>query len=198
LGLARINHPGTLLLLTDLLRDSDKTARAGAARALGAAGSLAAIPLLRFKVHLGDKEPAVIGECFGALLELAPDESLPFVAGFLEAANEAVQEAALFALAESRCPDGLTLLIEFCGRAPASLKEAALLAIAMFRLPAAIDFLIDLVAQKDAHAAAAISALAIYRHQPKLRERVAAAVTANGEARIARRFEVKFPAEDKR
>ena len=33
LGLARINHPGVVLLLTELLLDSDNTARAGAARA---------------------------------------------------------------------------------------------------------------------------------------------------------------------
>ena len=34
-GLARIDHPGVVLLLTELLLDSDDTARAGAARALG-------------------------------------------------------------------------------------------------------------------------------------------------------------------
>jgi hypothetical protein len=50
LGLARL-HP-----ITELLLDSDKPARAGAARALGASGSLAAIPLLRFKARLGDRE----------------------------------------------------------------------------------------------------------------------------------------------
>ncbi len=32
LGLARINHPGVVLLLTELLLDTDDTARAGAAR----------------------------------------------------------------------------------------------------------------------------------------------------------------------
>jgi HEAT repeat protein len=43
-GLARINHPGVVILLTELLLDSDDTARGGAARALGGAGSFAAVP----------------------------------------------------------------------------------------------------------------------------------------------------------
>src|SRR5262249_20089623 len=50
-GLARINHPGVVLLLTELLLDSDDAARVGAARALGGTGSLAAVPLLRYKVR---------------------------------------------------------------------------------------------------------------------------------------------------
>ena len=61
-GLARIAQPGVVLLLTELLLDSDDTARAGAARALGATGSLAAVPLLRYKVRTGDRLDDVIGE----------------------------------------------------------------------------------------------------------------------------------------
>jgi HEAT repeat protein len=44
LGLARTNHPDRLLFLADLLLDTDKIARTGAASALGGSGSLAAIP----------------------------------------------------------------------------------------------------------------------------------------------------------
>src|SRR5262249_59245174 len=99
-GLARIGHPGVVLLLTDLLLDSDDTARAGAARALGNTGSLAAVPLLRYKVRTGDRLDDVIGECFASLLALSFEASLAFVAGYLEAPGSALQGAAVFALAE--------------------------------------------------------------------------------------------------
>src|SRR5216684_8176478 len=84
-GLARIGHPGVVLLLTELLLDSDDTARAGAARALGGTGSLAAVPLLRYKVRTGDRLVDVIGECLASLLTLSFEESLSFVARYLQA-----------------------------------------------------------------------------------------------------------------
>jgi hypothetical protein len=48
--------------------------------------------------------------------------------------------------------------------APADFRDSLLVASAMFRLPAANDFLIGLIAGKDPSARAAISALAINRH----------------------------------
>jgi hypothetical protein len=192
-GLARINPPDLLLVLTDLLLDRDKVARAGAARALGASGSLAAIPLLRFKSQLGDKEAEVMGECFAALLALAPVQSLPHIDRFLDAGSAAVQEAAVFALAESRRPEAFTLLKDFWSRAPDDLRDALLLAIGIMRLPAALEFLIALVAAKDPHCRAALSALAIHRYYGKIRDNVAAAVKANGEPGVQEWFLLKFP-----
>jgi len=192
-GLARINHPDLLLYLTDLLLDSDKRARAGAARALGGSGSLAAIPLLRFKARLGDKEPEIMGECFSALLELGPTQALPFVAGFLHSFSAGVQEAAIFALAESRHPDAFPILKNAQPQTPPAIQETILLAIAMLRLPPALDFLIDLIARKDPHSRSALSALAIHRHQGKIKERVAAAVAANGDPAVGQWFQKKFP-----
>jgi HEAT repeat protein len=192
-GLARINPPDLLLLLTDLLLDTDKVARAGAVRALGGSGSLAAIPLLRFKAQLGDKEAEVMGDCFASLLALSPAQSLPFVARFLQSGSAAVQEAAVFALAETRHPEAFAALKDFWPQAALDLQEAVLLAIAMLRLPVALDFLIDLVARKDPHWRAALSALAIHRHYGKVRESVAAAVEANGEPAAQQWFQVKFP-----
>jgi HEAT repeat protein len=192
-GLARINHPDLLLILTDLLLDSDNAARTGAARALGGSGSLAAIPLLRYKARLGDREPEIMGECFAALLTLSPTTGLPFVAGFLKRGNSAVQEAAAFALAESRRPEAFTSLKDFWPQAPSDLRESVLLAVAMLRLPAALDFLVDIVRRKDPNSCAALSALAIHRHQIKVRENAAAAVAANGEPRVQQWFRMKFP-----
>src|SRR5438045_1708315 len=80
--------------------DPAKVARAAAAQALGAAGSAAAVALLRFKARVGDEEPEVMAACLAALMTAAPAESLAFVAEFLDAPSEAVREGAVFALAE--------------------------------------------------------------------------------------------------
>lgn len=194
-GLARIGHPGVVLLLTELLLDSDDTARAGAARALGNSGSLTAVPLLRYKVRTGDRLADVIGECFVSLLTLSFEESLPFVAEFLRGHERAPQSTALFALAETRRPEAFALLRDYWSEAPTDLRESLLIALAMFRLPAATDFLIGLIAGKDPSARAALSALAIYRDNPKMTASIAAAVEANGEQSVREWFKKKFPAE---
>jgi HEAT repeat protein len=194
-GLARIAHPGVVLLLTELLLDSDDTARAGAARVLGSTGSLAAAPLLRYKVRTGDRLVDVIGECFASLLNLSFEESLPFVAQYVQAQESALQGTAVFALAETRRPEAFAVLRDYWPGAPADLRESLLVALAMFRLPAANDFLIGLIAGKDPNARAALSALAIHRHNPKITASIAAAVEANGAESVREWFRKKFPAE---
>ncbi|HVK10442.1 MAG TPA: HEAT repeat domain-containing protein, partial [Gemmataceae bacterium] len=105
-ALVRMNPRDLLILLADLLADPEKEARSAAAKALGVLGTQAAIPLLRFKAKAGDKEPEVVVDCLTALMQAAPGESLPFVAGFLTAKVEIAEGAAL-ALGESRRPDAL-------------------------------------------------------------------------------------------
>ena len=75
---------------------------------------------------------------------------------------------------------------------PRRLEDAILLAISMFSLPAALDFLTDMIARKDAHARAALTALAIHRHHAKIKEGVAAAVAGNGDPDVAAWFWKKF------
>jgi len=194
-GLARIGHPGVVLLLTELLLDSDNTARAGAARALGATGSLAAVPLLRYKVRSGDRLVDVIGECFTSLLTLSVEESLPFVAEYLQARDSDLQGTAVFALAETRRPEAFVVLRDYWPEAPADLRESLLVALAMFRMPAANHFLIGLIAGKDPSACAALSALAIHRDNPTITASITAAVQANGAESVHEWFNKKFPAE---
>src|SRR5205807_656482 len=113
----------------DLLADSEKVARVAAVQALGATGSMAAVPLLRFKARVGDKELEVTWECFTALLQLEP-ESVEFVAEFLRAGDEAICEGAALALGEARRPEAFEYLrdrIPFLR--PGSLQDAVLLAI---------------------------------------------------------------------
>lgn len=191
-GLVRINHPGIELLLTDLLLDTDNTARAGAARALGGTGSFAAVPLLRYKVLTGDQIPEVIGECFTSLLTLSFDESLPFVARYVQKRGSELQGAAVLALGETRRPEAFAVLKECWPTAPTDLRESLLMALAMLRLPVANDFLIGLIAGRDPNARAALSALAIHRDNPKITANIAAAVDTNGAEPVREWFKKKF------
>jgi hypothetical protein len=71
------------------------------------------------------------------------------------------------------------------------LAGVVLLAVAITRLPAGIDFLLDVLGEGEA---AALPALAVHRHNPAVRDRVAAAVARKGAA-LKKAFEKEFPAE---
>ena len=111
-GLTRINHPGIVILLVDLLLDSAVAARVAAAQSLGETRSPTAIPLLRYKAQLGDNRD-VIEACLSGLMAVAPRDSLPFVAGFLHGEHA---DAAALALAESRLPEALTAAASIAGQ----------------------------------------------------------------------------------
>jgi HEAT repeat protein len=193
-ALVRINHPGVLNLLADLLADSENVARLAAVQALGHSGRVAAIPLLRFKARSGDEDASVTAECLTALMTMAGAESLPFVSEFLHGHDGALQEGAAFALAESRLPEALPILMDFWPEARrGALQESIALAISLLRLPSAMDFLIDVLAGESREAAlAALSALAIHRHNEPLRARIAVAVAKRGETALQMRFDQKF------
>ncbi|HYV36658.1 MAG TPA: hypothetical protein VE988_13195 [Gemmataceae bacterium] len=193
-GLVRINYPGVVLLLVDLLTDSEMVARVAAVKALGETRALAAIPLLRYKARVGDAESAVTAECLSALMTAAPNDSIPFVTSFLDWPDEAIQEGAAFALAESRRPDALEVLKAQWPKARhAATGEVILLAIAMTRLPAALDFLLEiLAADNQAAALAALSALAIHRHNEAVKERIRAVIATRKDSELQKRFDKKF------
>jgi HEAT repeat protein len=198
-ALVRINPRDLVVLLADLLADPEKVARAAAAKALGASGAPAAIPLLRFKARTGDPEPEVTVECLSALVGAAPEESLPFVGGFLGSSTGEVAEGAALALAESRRPEALAILTGCwpTARRDESLRPVVLLAVAITRLPAALDFLVEVLAGEDAaEADAALSALAIHRHNPGVRERIAASVAGKRVRGLSERFAREFRAEE--
>ena len=178
-----------------MLADSEKAARIGAVQALASTGTEAAGLLLRLKVRLGDAEDEVISECFGGLMELSPAAELAFVADYLGSPNEAIQEAALLALGNSRQPAGFEILKSFAQRHSSELQEVAHVALALLRLQAATDFLLTLVADRsEAVALSALGALAVHRHDPRVHERAAAAVASNGSAALRGLFEKRFAA----
>ncbi len=196
-ALVRLAPRDLLILLAQLLTDVEKVARASAAKALGACGQFAAIPLLRFKVRTGDAEPEVIGECLNALMAADPKESIPFVGQFLQSSDEEIAEGAALALAESRRPEALELLKKHRPKAMGrSLESVLLLAIAITRLPAAIDFLLDVLTEgSPATAMSALAALAIHRHNPAVKDRVKAVIDKKKAAGLRERFEREFGKE---
>ena len=194
LALVRVHHPDYLIALAELLADREAPARRIAAQALGYSENPAAQPLLRLKALLGDDEPQVLSECLLALLAVAPEASLEFVAGFLDRKPPESAEAAALALGGSRQPGALPLLTEWWERNfDASLRRTALLAIAMLKSDAAIAYLLDHVANSAApHAAAAIDALALYRHDPRLRAQVEEAVEQRRDRTLSAAFSTAF------
>src|SRR6185503_6579182 len=191
MGLVASGYPRALVELTALLNDSDAAARMGAVRAIACGNPREAELLLRSKALAGDAEPQVLGECFTGLLGVEPDESLKFVAGYLAHADEAVRELAALALGESRLDaalapikeawDGVLVGEEF--------RRTLLRAAAAHRSEAAFDWLLTLVADARAGVAAeVVEALAVYRHNTKLKQRLEAAIRERGDEELAMRF----------
>lgn len=165
LGLARLYHPEAALRLTHLLMDPEPQPRGAAARGLGYLGSAAAELLLRLKVLTGDADTEVLGECFSALIAVAPERSVSFVAGYLQAADTDVAAYAALALGESRRDDAYQALMGHWHTIVRARDRARLaLPIALTRRTDARDFLLDVARDAPAELArAAADALRIYR-----------------------------------
>jgi len=177
LGLVQVGSPDAIIELAALLADTEADARIGAASALGNCGQLAAA-LLRFKVLTGDAEPAVIAECFNALMVLSPGASFEFVARFVDPQYTALYEHAALALAESRLPGIFELLNEkWTTTFDREFKQTLLLPMALTRTDEAREFLISVLESDDLRiGTAVIAALSIYREDPTMRKRAEEAI----------------------
>jgi hypothetical protein len=193
-GLLRTHYADALPEVVQLLVDREPAARIGAIRALGINGGEAGVLLLRLKVLTGDAEPAVLAECFAALLAASPDKSVGFVAKYIEAANEATAEAATLALGESRLPLAYEVLKETWNRtALLSEKKILLASMAASRLDDAIAFLLSQVDSASAQTAAcAVEALSIYRHNERVSKSVRNAALARREKAIIEAYRRGF------
>jgi len=178
MALVHMHHPDAVLHLVTLLVDREADARIGAVRALAWSDRPEVVPLLRLKVLAGDQSVDVIGECFTALLAVAPARSLDFVAGYLDSAAAAVAETAALAFGQSREPAALDILKNrYAAGVGESLRRALLAGLALARENSAFEFLFSLVeTAPEKIAAEALSALAIYRHDQRIRSRVASLV----------------------
>lgn len=191
MGLVASGYSRALVELTALLYDGEAAARIGAVRAIACGNPREAELLLRAKLEGGDTEPQVLGECFTGLLAVEPDESLGFVAAHLGRDDAAVRELAALALGESRQDGALGHLKEAWGGVLLSdeFRRVLIRAAAAHRSEAALDWLLEIVA--DARVAIAlevIEALAIYRNNAKLKDRLGAVVRARDDAKLADRL----------
>jgi HEAT repeat protein len=161
-ALIQQSHPDAMSELVDLLADPEKTARAGAARAIAHGGSSESEHLLRLKISLGDPAPEIMGECFSGLLRLNPRGNLNRVTRFLENPLEELASEAAIALGESRLPDALTALDRQLQRTTSTdLARSLLTAIGLVGSTEASECLLRAVIKGDYdRAVAAIDALA--------------------------------------
>jgi HEAT repeat protein len=197
-ALARIGYSGMLPLLVDALTDPEKEVRLAAAQALAEHATETACLLLRLKARLGDPDLEVVSECLYGLLSGSPRESLSFVSGFLDSQAVGSREAAILALGKSRLSEAFEML-KTCWQRDVlgQVRAETLLAMAMLRLPAATDFLLEVVAtEHESTALQALGSLLIHRHDPRLRERLAAAVQKNNRRALRAKFERDFPTDD--
>ena len=194
LGLVRMNYPEVMVELAQLLADADRTARISAVRAIRYTGQLEGVPLLRFKVLSGDEDLEVLCECFGALLQLAPETSLSFVGDFIQDDDVALAEAAALALGESRVRETFGVLSEgWVGALDPGLRNSILQAMAMLHSDEAIDFLLSLIIEESpVIAKKAIAALGVYRHDKRLFRRVRQAVEERNDVDLSGTIEKMF------
>jgi len=139
----------------------------------------------------------VTGECLTGLVRQEPQEYAPFAAEFLESDDDAVVEAGLLALGNSRRAEAFDVLKTFWERQTRNdLRETTLLAMALLRFSAATDFLLALVADAPESAALqALSALAVLNYDARVRESVAATVNRRESDVLRAAFAEKFPAD---
>ncbi len=173
----RLDNFEILLHLTGLLTDPETPVRVDAARAIAQLPAREGVLPLRLKALAGDREPEVVGHCLAGLLNLAPQESVEFVAGFLNSEVAELRMEAAGVLSESSEPAAFEHVREFWGRqADPDLKCTLLRFLAGSPLPAAGDFLLEVLeGQSGKVAAAALEALNTSRHRARLQDRIDAA-----------------------
>jgi HEAT repeat protein len=177
MGLANTRDSRKLRDLVTLLADPEWPARAGAARAIGAAGSDGAALVLRLKILVGDREPEVVADCMTGLLGVDGAEALPLIESVANSRDEALRDAAILALGGSRRADAIEILENrFARSTDPALKKCILLALASSRTEEAMDWLIGLVRTgTETEAGAAEEALSLHRGDARMDERIAAA-----------------------
>lgn len=190
LGLVRSRHPDAAALVAERLADPEPLARAAMARVLLELDQAVAVPLLRFKIRLGDDHADVIGACFASLLELTPGGAVTLAEAYLRAHDGASAEAVALALGESRRPEAFEVLRGW-GEGSREARRVAFVAIALLRDDRGFDYLVEVVARDIAPAAdEALAALGHFRHDQALVERaLAAARTRDDAAFLARAHE---------
>jgi len=195
LGLVATGYPRALVAISALLHDPEPDARLGAIRAAANGSPREAELLLRSKVLAGDVEPAIIGECFSALMSIEPEDSLEFVARWLADANDVLRELAALALGESRVPAALDILKGAWDEPVVAdeLRFALIRAAAAHRSEAAFDWLLSIAAHARVPVAACvIESLEPYKNNAQLAERLAAVLDTRADRELSGVFKKRW------
>lgn len=193
-ALLRTRYKDAIGAVLPLLVDPEPPARIGAVRALATNGGSVGALLLRLKLLTGDSEPEVIAECFVGLLNSAPEESLSFIANFIDSEDQAISDAAIWALGQSRLPAAFEPLRNKWERTIARDHRIRIVsAIAMLRLEMAIEFLCSIISAENHTAASdALNALAPFKSNNSIREAVATAVRKRKDEKLQSTFAREF------
>jgi HEAT repeat protein len=181
--------------LARLMADPDRQCRIAAIRALGHSGAVAGLPLLEYKVLATTTDTEVAAECFGSMVQIDPRKGLEFAATYLDSPDAIMAESAALAVGESRRPEAFGILTERLagGRFDLGLRRTLLMAIGLLRTDQAMDYLIETLTTAPPKAAIdAVAALALYKKDAKLRDRVAAVVNQRDDATIRDAFDKEF------
>lgn len=177
--------------VVNLLTDPEPQARCGAVQALGELQNTASELLLRFKALTGDPEPAVIATTLDTLARIAPEASVEFIAGFLDAPGEQIREAAAVALASTRRPDAFDRVRAVWNRARSpDARRSLVRGLALFRTDEAFDLVLQtLRSAPPILAIPALRGLRVYATDPDRTEAIRRAVEQRADPRLAREFE---------
>jgi HEAT repeat protein len=182
--------------LLDLMADPAKGARVNAVRAIAQVARPEAALLLRLKAIDGDRESEVVGECLAALLDVAPHNSLEFVARFMKHESGELRLEAAAAMGQCREARATEMLIgTWQNSFDTDLKEAILYALGASIHDAAMAFLLVTVERGETHeAAASIRAIANGRLRERSRDKLAQVIEKRKNKELARIFAEAFEA----
>ena len=191
MGLVGTSYDRAAVAIAELMCDPEAYVRTGAVRALACLREERAEPLLRFKALSGDPEAEVIGECFTSLLQLDPDETVEFVARFLDGANQEIAQYAALALGESRQAAALNTLCTAFDQVyvERQFRRILIRAVALQRSEPAFAWLLDIAAARDTDACElVIEELSIYRTNHKLKARLSQVLALRSDKALMRWF----------
>jgi HEAT repeat protein len=193
-ALARLNTRNALPALTDLLGDEQAPARAAAAQSIGHVGRPEGALPLRLKIRIGDREAAVMAECFAALLKILGDDAIPLIEPFLTATNYELRDAAATTLGESRRAMAYELLrTRLDKEITVEGRRALLFGLALSRRPQSLDFLLTVIDEEPAPTAVhAVESLGIYKNDPNVTARIRAVVDARNDPTVNAAFQKRF------
>jgi hypothetical protein len=164
----------SLLVIIDLLADTEATTRLRAAQALAIWRGTETVPLLRMKALAGDASADVLGETLVGLLRHDPRGHVDFVAKFLDNEEPAIVEVAALALGESHQPAALQPLTAAWDRLDRQpIATTLLMAIALLRTEESVAWLLEkLEKERLSIVQQLLHALRIYKGDARIAQRV--------------------------